>query len=469
MQRDFKSPAHRPGISHAHWVGLVISIAVLSVILVLVTNSAKATRSETLSLSPDQQASFLETNALGSQAALVTMPLSIPHNEMAVSATPEQLLVDKETIDWQTAVVKSGDTLAAIFSRLGLSSQELYRVMQAGKDSSLLTRLVPGQQLRFQIDNQSLQQLVYQVDALKTLKVLRSADAEQDFVLQTDVRELESRVTNTSGVIDSSLFLAGQSAGLSDSLIMQLAGIFGWDIDFVLDIRAGDRFTVVYEELYLDGEKQRDGNIVAAEFINQGQIHRAVRYTSADDRTDYYSPDGSSMRKAFLRTPVDFTRISSRFGKRVHPISGAWKNHHGVDYVAPHGTPIKAAGEGKVIHIGNKGGYGKTIILQHGGNYSTLYAHMSRYQSGLRHGARVRQGQTIGYVGTTGYSTGPHLHYEFRVDGVHRNPLTVRLPDAAPIEARFHHDFQTASRGLLALLDVLQRTTLALNDTASNQ
>ena len=255
---------------------------------------------------------------------------------------------------------------------------------------------------------------------------------------------------------------------MSDTLIMELAGIFGWDVDFALDIRSGDHFTLVYEELYLDGKKQRDGNILAAEFVNRGKSYRALRYVDNAGRADYYSPDGHSMRKAFLRTPVDFTRISSRFGERFHPMLKKKKNHHGVDYAAPRGTPIKAAGDGKLLFVGRKGGYGKTVIIQHGGKYSTLYAHMSRIKPGSRRGDHVRQGQVIGYVGSTGRSTGPHLHYEFRINGVHRNPLTVRLPDAAPITAKYKSDFLNKSRGLVALLDMLQRTTVALNDQVRN-
>jgi murein DD-endopeptidase MepM/ murein hydrolase activator NlpD len=245
---------------------------------------------------------------------------------------------------------------------------------------------------------------------------------------------------------------------------MELAGIFGWDVDFALDIRSGDRFTLVYEELFLDGKKQRDGNIIAAEFNNRGKTYRALRYTNDEGVSDYFSPDGKSMRKAFIRTPVDFTRISSRFGKRRHPTLNKMKNHHGVDYAAPRGTPIKAAGDGKLTFVGRKGGYGKTVKIQHGGKYSTLYAHMSRIKPGMRRGKKVRQGQTIGYVGSTGRSTGPHLHYEFRVNGVHRNPLRVRLPDAAPIHAKYKTDFLDKSRSLVARLDELTQTTIALND-----
>lgn len=448
IQRDFKNAdsANHKLPTRSHWLTLLATIAVLAVILTVVANNASATRhDEPLALTEDR----------------ITLPLDLP--SVAESPLEDPAEIEVSSIDWRSVTVGNGDNLALIFSRQGLSSQELYLLMSAGKQTDTFKSLAPGQKFRFHIEGDRLQQLVYESDPLTTLQATRINDDQ--FELQTITREMETRVTNTSGVIESSLFVAGQQAGMSDNLIMQLAGIFGWDIDFALNIRRGDSFTVVYEQKYLDGVKQGDGDIIAAEFINQGQSFRAVRYTGADNRTDYYAPDGESMRKAFLRTPVDFTRISSRFGARKHPISKTWKNHHGVDYAAPTGTPIKAAGDGRIAHLGTKGGYGKTIIIQHGGTYSTLYGHMSRYARGLGPGKAVRQGQVIGYVGSTGASTGPHLHYEFRVNGAHRNPLTVRLPDAAPIAAEFRADFQTKSRSLLALLDVLQqRTTVALNE-----
>lgn len=461
----------------AHWLGLVASMAILGSIFFLGTDNAKATRSEALTLEADPLTTLAiptlpategesETSA-DSPSARISLPLAIP--DSIFTATSDIPLVDHTTDadtasdgEWRHATVKSGDSLALIFARQGLSPQQLDRMMRADKSTAALKRLMPGQQFKFQIDNGELQQLVYKIDTLNTLKITRNK--QDEFIVATDTREMETRVTNTTAMIDSSLFLAGQAAGMSDNLIMELAGIFGWDIDFALDIRSGDHFTLVYEELYLDGKKQGDGNILAAEFVNRGKSYRALRYVDAANRADYYSPDGRSMRKAFLRTPVDFTRISSRFGKRYHPTLKKKKNHHGVDYAAPRGTPIKAAGDGKLIYVGRKGGYGKTVIIQHGGKYSTLYAHMSRIKPGSRRGKHVRQGEVIGYVGSTGRSTGPHLHYEFRVNGVHRNPLTVRLPDAAPITAKYKSDFLNKSRGLVALLDVLQRTTVALND-----
>ena len=249
---------------------------------------------------------------------------------------------------------------------------------------------------------------------------------------------------------------------MSDSKIMELAGLFGWDIDFSLELRSGDSFTVVFEENYLDEMKFRDGPILAAEFVNQGKTYRAVRYEDPSGHVDYYSPDGNSMRKAFLRSPIKFARISSRFSKgRKPPILGKTRAHKGVDYAAPTGTPIRAAGDGTISFRGKKGGYGKTVIVDHGNGKSTLYAHMSRYARNKKKGKRVEQGDVIGYVGSTGMATGPHLHYEFRIDGVHRNPLTVKLPIAKPIEKKYRDDFRLKTAPLMAQLDNLSRTLVA--------
>jgi murein DD-endopeptidase MepM/ murein hydrolase activator NlpD len=241
---------------------------------------------------------------------------------------------------------------------------------------------------------------------------------------------------------------------------MELANVFGWDIDFALDIRKGDNFTVLYEELYRNGEKISDGNILAAEFINDGKAYRAVRYTNPQtNRSEYFTPDGKSMRKAFLRSPVNFTRISSRFTvNRYHPVLHKFRSHKGVDYAAKRGTPIQAAGDGKVIFKGKKGGYGKVMIVQHGTKYTTLYAHLKTYNRKLKVGSKVKQAQTIAYVGSSGLATGPHLHYEFRVNGVHRNPLTVKLPISKPVPKRYMADFELTTTPVFAQLDLLART-----------
>jgi murein DD-endopeptidase MepM/ murein hydrolase activator NlpD len=249
---------------------------------------------------------------------------------------------------------------------------------------------------------------------------------------------------------------------MSDKLVMSLAGIFAWDVDFVLDIRKGDDYYVVYEEIYQDGKYVTSGDIVAAEFNNNGRTFRAVRYVDSDGRTDYYTPEGRSLRKAFIRAPVDFTRISSAFNpNRRHPILNTIRAHKGVDYAAPSGTPIKAAGDGKIIFRGRKGGYGNCVIIQHGGNITTLYAHMSKFaKAGLN--SRVRQGDTIGYVGHTGLATASHLHYEYRLNGVHRNPRTVPLPQADPIKEEYRADFLAKAEPLLSELQHYKRTQVAM-------
>jgi murein DD-endopeptidase MepM/ murein hydrolase activator NlpD len=300
---------------------------------------------------------------------------------------------------------------------------------------------------------------VYVVDEAKSLIIKRDGN---QFLSSIVEREYEHRTNFKMGVIDSSLFLAAQDVGLSVNLTMELANIFGWDIDFALDIREGDKFTVIYDELFLDGEKVRDGDILAAEFINNKTAYRAVRYVDGEGRVGYYTPDGHNMRKAFLRTPVDFTRISSRFGYRHHPVLNRMRIHKGVDYAAPRSTPIKSTGDGKIVFKGNKGGYGKTLIIQHGSGYQTLYAHMNGFRRGLKVGSYVRQGQIIGYVGSSGLATGPHLHYEFRINGVHRNPLTIKFPDAEPIKSKYKSDFTVDTAGMLALLDILSNTAVAL-------
>jgi murein DD-endopeptidase MepM/ murein hydrolase activator NlpD len=319
---------------------------------------------------------------------------------------------------------------------------------------------VPGQSFRIQVDDDNaVQSLLYTINPLESLDIQRDGD---DFIAHYHHKNVEKRINHASAVITSSLFEAGQSAGLSNQLIMELAHIFGWDIDFALNIRRGDSFSVVYEEDYLNGKKLNNGPILAAEFVNQGHVYKAIRYTDPTGNSDYYDPRGKSMRKAFLRTPVAFTRISSRFGLRYHPILHRKRMHTGVDYAAPRGTPIKATSDGKIVFIGRKGGYGNAILIKHNGIYSTLYGHMERFHRGMHRGKRVKQGQIIGYVGSTGLATGPHLHYEFRVHGVFRNPLTVKLPDAKPIKAAYRQDFEKHAQVLLSQLSVLS-STLALN------
>ena len=362
----------------------------------------------------------------------------------------------------QTVIVKKGDTLSAIFKRLSLSPATLYKIIDSGKPAKRLSRIKPGQKIAVNTRNKQFASLHYFINKVDTLVVNKENNVITSHI---ESKEIDIRQQFASVTIENSLFLSGNKAGLSSSMIMELAQIFGWDIDFALDVRKGDSFTVLYEEKFIDDNKIGNGHILSAEFINQGKSYKAIRYTDSSGHTDYYSEKGLSMRKAFLRTPVAFSRISSRFSYgRKHPILNKIRAHHGVDYAASTGTAIKAVGKGKVIFKGRKGGYGRVIILQHGSKYTTLYAHMSSYNKKLKKGSRVSQGQTIGYVGSSGLATGPHLHYEFRVNGVHRNPLTVPLPSAAPIAKKYRSDFQTTAETLISQLKLRKQQTIALKD-----
>ena len=476
LNRDYKSlldtpgPVKHPGFSSIHALILIVSLAVISSILIFMSADASATKN------PQQQAGASSPETALEKTTRITRPLAIPQDSKAASETGSEpvsvfshlendnKLTHEADIDagsqWLSEKVKAGDALANIFKRHHLSPRELHEIMRLGKATASLKRIQPGDTFHFLINEQGqLQKLVYEISRLKSLHIQRQ---EQGFTASMQIRNMETRTSYAIGQIDSSLYEAGKDAGLSDILIMKMVNIFGWDIDFALDIRKGDQFAIIYEEQFLDGKKVKDGNILAAEFMNHGKVYRALRYTDAQNHSDYYTPEGLSMRKAFLRTPVDFRRISSRFGRRHHPVLNKMRLHKGVDYAAKTGTPIKAAGDGKIIFRGTKGGYGRAIIIKHGGRYSTLYAHMSRYKKGLRAGKYVKQGQIIGYVGRSGRATGSHLHYEFRVNGVHRNPLTVKLPSAAPIKKQYKNNFQQQATALLAQLDMHKQSRLAL-------
>jgi murein DD-endopeptidase MepM/ murein hydrolase activator NlpD len=364
--------------------------------------------------------------------------------------------------EWKRAIVGRGDTLSSIFDRLELNQATMYQLLQAEGLSDEFRRMRPGDELRARVDGTRLIEVTYANGPLSMLSI--SLYGKEWKARQVDT-PTEVRQSFVGGVIEQSLYLSALEAGLDDRLIMELVGIFGWDVDFALDIRVGDRFGLIHEEIYAeDGTKLTDGAILAASFTNQGKSFHAVRFTDASGTPNYFAPDGYSMRKAFLRSPVDFRRISSRFrGSRYHPVLGVKRPHRGVDYAASRGTPVKASGDGKVVHAARKGGYGKTVILQHGGRYRTLYAHLNGYARGIKSGKRVRQGQTIGYVGSTGLATGPHLHYEFLVDGVHRNPLTVKLPKADPLDKKLLPDFRTVAEPLLSQLAVHEQTLVAQN------
>jgi len=298
-----------------------------------------------------------------------------------------------------------------------------------------------------------LQSLNRQISNTLTLSVARSGDG---FAVNYIENPLETEIVGRRAQITSSLFAAGQEAGMSAETIMTLANqIFGWDIDFALDLREGDEFSVLYEQKFQDGEYVNDGRVLAAEFVNQGKTHRAVWFQSQDGEVHgYFTPEGKGMRKAFLRAPLDFTRVSSVFNpRRRHPISGIVRAHKGVDYAAPTGTPIWAAGEGRIQFAGRKGGYGNVVMIDHGKGISTVYGHMSRFGKSARVGRTVKQGDIIGYVGMTGAATGPHLHYEYRVKGVHKNPATIPMP-RTEIPSSYLAEFRSQSESEFAKLQL---------------
>lgn len=381
----------------------------------------------------------------------------LPPEQLAAS-TDEAPAELESTNTAQEFVVKSGDSLSIIFQRAGLHDRDIYELFSASPDAKELRRIMPGQKISFQLnDNGKLDTLVYEKNQLSSLQFTRS---DKGFTSKKLERVPDVRVSFRHATINSSLFLAGKNAGMSNALVMELANIFAWDIDFAQDIRKGDQFKVMFEEKYLDDKKIGNGAILAVEFVNQGKVFKAVRYTDSEGDTNYFTPTGESMRKAFLRMPVDFARISSHFNlSRRHPVLHTIRAHKGTDYAAPRGTPIKAAGDGKVIHASRKGGYGNTVILQHGQGIKTLYAHLHNFARGVRAGTRVKQGQVIGYVGTTGLSTGPHLHYEFHVNGVPRNPMTVDFPKTVSIPAAEMASFKQQTQPLVAQLDQFQAPT----------
>ena len=355
--------------------------------------------------------------------------------------------------------IKSGDTLDRLFRRHKLDLGHLASIVKLPEAGGHLRMLRPGDVFEIEHDDGQLISLYRELDLTSALRVARK---ESGFAAEIVERPIEVRKRSAYGRIESSLFESADTAGLSDRTIMNLAGIFAWDVDFVLDIRQNDDYYILYEEIYQDGEFVVDGEIVAAEFNNNGRTFQAIRFVNEDGRSDYFTPDGRSVRKAFIRAPVDFTRISSSFNpRRRHPVLNSIRAHRGVDYAAPKGTPIKAAGDGKVIFRGRKGGYGNAVILQHGGNITTLYAHMSNFAKAARVGRRVVQGQAIGFVGSTGLATAAHLHYEYRLNGVHRNPRTVALPHAAPIDEEYRQKFLSTAEPILRELQHYKRTQIA--------
>jgi murein DD-endopeptidase MepM/ murein hydrolase activator NlpD len=408
-----------------------------------------------------------ESRALPDSSDYRVRELALPLDDHGTTDQSLPVAITTPSPAWHMVDVGRNDTLGSIFQRAGLKERDAYLLTASSKRArQIATQLRPGQQVHFLLNTQQeLQQLRVVEDKLHYTEFSRADNGSyqlQEVTLTPDVLYgfAEAR-------IDNSLFESANQAGVEDRLTMKLADVFGWDIDFAMDIRSGDSFHMVYEQLYLNGEKIGNGDIVAAEFRNRGQVYQAIRYTDSSGDTAYYTPEGGSMRKEFLRSPIEFARISSHFNlKRKHPILHTIRAHKGTDYAAARGTPIRATGDGRIRFAGNKGGYGKVVIIQHGQSYETVYGHLQGYARGVRSGFKVKQGQVIGYVGSSGLATGPHLHYEFHVNGIERNPVTVKFPFTASISATEKPRFLAeSSRYMLQLASYLGRpfpTQLAL-------
>ncbi len=375
---------------------------------------------------------------------------------------------------WRNIEVKSGDNLSAIFNKVGLSDQDLFRVLNSSDEAKVLNQVYPGYQLEFLIP--------LNVDGdgeLEQLRLLKSPLEGFLFTLNNNNYDVESilnlpqlRPTFKVGTIADSLFMAGQREQIPAVTIMEMANIFGGVIDFILDPRAGDDFSILYDEKYLDGEFIGHGDILATQYTNQGKIFTAVRYINGEGEAGYYNAEGESMRKVFLRSPLDVFRISSNFNpSRRHPILNTIRAHKGTDYAAPRGTPIRATSDGQVTRASRNGSFGNLVIVKHAGGFETKYAHLSKYANGVKKGKRVRQGDIIGYVGTTGSATGPHLHYEFLMGGVHQNPRTIidKLPKAKSIDPAEMDSFRTKTADLLKRFSDMNSTTfISLNQPSAD-
>ncbi len=416
-----------------------------------------------LLLLPGEQATD-EAAADVTQPAVAMVEQALP--VIIESKAPEPQLEVIPVPEWQDTQVRNGDNLSLIFQRMGLNDGDVYKVVNSSKEAGKLTQIFPGQTMSFLFENGEFLALKHVKSPLESVVYQRDGG---HFNVEKLIREPEVQRTFAGAEIKSSLFLAGQEAGLSHSTIMELANIFGGVIDFVLDPRVGDTFNVLYEDLYLDGEKFEDGNILAVAFTNQDKLYTAYRYVDSNNKVGYYNPEGVSMRKAFLRAPLDFTRVSSNFNmRRLHPVLKHTRPHRGTDYAAPTGTPVYAAGDGRVVEAGYTSANGNYVFIQHGQQYTTKYLHLNK--RAVKTNQKVTQQQVIGWVGSTGLASGPHLHYEFLVNGVHRNPRTIlqKLPQAKSLDKKEMPRFLEHTSPLGTQLASLSQQRLASNNSVSD-
>jgi murein DD-endopeptidase MepM/ murein hydrolase activator NlpD/outer membrane murein-binding lipoprotein Lpp len=450
--------------------------ALLSLALLVFPSSDVEAKKTTLSLELESPAEQLTQDQDAAEAVQATNePAASPFAQIDNSAedtqetaqaaptpapTPAPAIEEKKAPNHREVIVAKGDTLSTLFEKVGLPAISVHDVLASDKQAKQFSQLKHGQKLEFELSpDGQLANLHSKVSDLETITLTKN---DKGYSFNRITAKPTVRSAYVHGVINSSLSQSAARAGLSHSLTMDMASVFGYDVDFAQDIRQGDEFDVIYEQKVVNGKAVGNGPILSARFTNRGKTYTAVRYTNKQGNSSYYTADGNSMRKAFIRTPVDFARISSKFSMgRKHPILNKIRAHKGVDYAAPRGTPIKAAGDGKVLLAGRRGGYGNTVIIQHGSTYRTLYGHMQGFAKGVQTGSNVKQGQVIGYIGTTGLSTGPHLHYEFQVNGVHVDPLGQKVAMADPISKAERARFLAQSQPLMARMDQEKSTMLA--------
>ncbi|MDB6442386.1 Murein DD-endopeptidase MepM and murein hydrolase activator NlpD, contain LysM domain [Pseudomonas sp. NFACC32-1] len=443
--------------------------ALLSLALLVFPSSDVEAKKTTLSLELESPAEQLTQDQDAAEAVQATNEQSAspfaqiedsPEDTAETAQVEPPVVEEKKEPGHREVIVAKGDTLSTLFEKVGLPATSVHEILASDKQAKQFTQLQRGQKLEFELNpTGELTSLHTKLSDLESITLTKS---DKGYAFNRITAKPTVRSAYVHGVINSSLSQSAARAGLSHSLTMDMANVFGYDIDFAQDIRQGDEFDVIYEQKVVNGKAVGNGPILSARFTNRGKTYTAVRYTNKQGNSSYYTADGNSMRKAFIRTPVDFARISSKFSAgRKHPILNKIRAHKGVDYAAPRGTPIKAAGDGKVLLAGRRGGYGNTVIIQHGNTYRTLYGHMQGFAKGVKTGGSVKQGQVIGYIGTTGLSTGPHLHYEFQVNGVHVDPLGQKLPMADPIAKSERARFLAQSQPLMARMDQEKATMLA--------
>ena len=403
-------------------------------------------------------------------AALNPAPVGMPSNFKTKTIDEEVTLplavdsVNHNEEFWQIDQVRRDDTLGSLFKRMTIRDEDAIKFLMLSPDARAInTQLIPGHtvEIKTNLAGQLLH-LEYELDADN---ILVAGLTPQGYQVATEKLVLQNHQVLKSATIRDSLFGATDDAGIPDQIALQIADIFSGEIDFHDDLRPGDKFNVIYEAFYNAGEMMKTGDVLAVEFVNDGKVHQAIHFGEAEGKFAYYTPEGKSLHKSFLRSPVEFTRVSSSFSTgRFHPILNRMRAHQGVDLAAPIGTRVKAAGDAVVEFVGRKGGYGNAIILKHENGISTVYGHLSAFAAGLRKGQHVGQGEIIGNVGMTGLATGPHLHYEFLIGGAHRDPLTVALPTSIPIDGKYKKEFDAISLDYMAQIEILNRSQVAAKD-----